>query len=291
MRLLFMYIKPLKQLFTVLFVVMIAVVIVGYLSEYHVLEQDIYFNGVATDAINLLIVICIFWLVQLSHLVIKTYFFLSLGLWLWTTGLLFDLLDEVLFQPKWIGIYVEDMFRTSGMLVTGYGLFLAMQNLAQAHQQLSKELITDDLTKVANRRYFYQYVKNNESKPYSIFIVDIDHFKSINDEFGHDIGDHVLKELAVLFASEFKGDAIFARIGGEEFAIYYPSTCMADITAITQRLLTLASTVDVAATRKLSVSIGGSIKQADDSLIEVMKRADQALYKAKNSGRGRFEIT
>ncbi|MCQ8877982.1 GGDEF domain-containing protein [Pseudoalteromonas shioyasakiensis] len=264
--------------------------ITGYLLAYNQYDTEIHPNGVFSDGINLSIVIILFSMVQCSQLAKKTYFYLSLGLWCWSTGLVFDLLDEIFFQPRWIGIYAEDLFRTSGMLITGYGLYLALQNLSQAHHQLSKDLVTDDLTQVANRRYFYQWARENYAQNYSVFIIDIDHFKLINDDFGHDEGDRVLKEFAAKFEQAFSTEGVFARIGGEEFAVFYPTTEHYEINKVASELLVLANTVLVAKTRNLSVSIGIATKDDSDNLDQIMKRADQALYKAKNGGRNRYEI-
>ncbi|WP_404340743.1 GGDEF domain-containing protein [Pseudoalteromonas mariniglutinosa] len=204
---------------------------------------------------------------------------------------MFDLIDELFFQPVWVGIYVEDISRTTGMLITGIGFFLAMRDLNQVHEQLSLELKTDDLTKVANRRYFYQYLKSNSSDNYSILIIDIDHFKRINDDFGHDVGDQVLVEFAMRCNEQLNTDSVFARIGGEEFAVYYATDNRIKVAQLSQQLLNTAQQIKIAAQRSVTVSIGVAIKSHDTLATDVIKRADQALYKAKNEGRDRVVIS
>ncbi|WP_392344034.1 GGDEF domain-containing protein [Pseudoalteromonas prydzensis] len=254
------------------------------------LDEHIFLNGVLTDAINFLIVVAIFVIVQKANLSTTAYAYLSIGLTFWTAGLTFDLLDEILTQPLFIGIYVEDILRTAGMLLTCYGLKLTMADLKRIQQCLSKELTTDYLTKIANRRFFYQHIQQLTDQRFTLIIIDIDFFKSINDEFGHDVGDKVLTELAALYAKTLSQDCVFARLGGEEFAVYVPDDNQQYAIDLSQQLLSIARTIELTKQRNVTVSIGVSFKAADESLAAVLKRADLALYKAKNNGRNQYSL-
>ncbi|MBB1415657.1 GGDEF domain-containing protein [Pseudoalteromonas sp. SG44-1] len=176
------------------------------------------------------------------------------------------------------------------MLFTCYGLKLTIGDLTSVQQQLSKELITDYLTQIANRQFFYQYMQKNQSAPYTILLIDIDFFKVINDQFGHDRGDQVLIELSSLYAKALPNNSVFARLGGEEFAIYLPGDDRPKACDLSEQLLSLAHTIELAANRTVSVGIGVSFKAPEEAFNEVVKRADQALYKAKNSGRSQYYI-
>ncbi|MGJ8484331.1 GGDEF domain-containing protein [Pseudoalteromonas sp. PAR1] len=277
-----------KQLFISVFIISLLMIVVTYLYHFNRLENDIYLNGVLTDAINLLILICIFAFVQTSVVAQRSYLFLSIGIFLWSVGLTFDFLDELVFQPIWVGIYIEDIARTIGMLVTGFGLFLALSDLAKTREQLEEELKTDVLTKAYNRRYFYHYVLQNQDTPHSIVIVDIDHFKAINDEHGHDVGDQVLIDFVSQCHKALDPHILFARIGGEEFALFVPTEDQEILSQTCQQLLCLASNVMVTPSKTLSVSVGSAIKRATETFSNAMKRADQALYQAKNQGRSRY---
>ncbi|WP_259397253.1 GGDEF domain-containing protein [Pseudoalteromonas sp. SR44-8] len=282
--------NTLQAVFSAVFVVTLFLIVTSYIYFYPELDNSIFFNGVLTDAINLLIVVAIFIIVQRANLSVFAYVNLSIGLLLWSAGLTFDLLDEVLIQPLFIGIYVEDVLRTAGMLFTCYGLKLTIGDLTSVQQQLSKELITDYLTQIANRQFFYQYMQKNQSAPYTILLIDIDFFKVINDLFGHDRGDQVLIELSSLYAKALPNNSVFARLGGEEFAIYLPGDDRPKACDLSEQLLSLAHTIELAANRTVSVSIGVSFKAPEEAFNEVVKRADQALYKAKNSGRSQYYI-
>ena len=251
-------------------------------------QNNVY--GFTTDFINLTVIIFLFWIVQCSELSKKAYIFSSFGLLLWSIGTTADVLDELVVQPYWISIYFEDLCRTSGMLLTSYGLFKTMRFVQSINNRLARELIIDDLTKVHNRRYFYQHAKDAQHSPYVILIIDIDHFKAINDEFGHDVGDVMLKELATKYDNAFTHQNKFARLGGEEFGGYFPTNNMTQACDFSQQLIDLAHTINIQNSRHLTVSIGVAMQTPNEPLDKVMKRADQALYLAKKSGRDRFEI-
>ena len=177
-----------------------------------------------------------------------------------------------------------------GMVFTAYGLFKTMRFVQSIHNRLARELITDDLTQVHNRRYFYRHVKTAPSTPYVILIIDIDHFKAINDEFGHDEGDLVLQQLATKYNSAFVNNAVFARLGGEEFGGYLPTGNISQAAEFCGQLIDIAHNIKVKQVKPLTVSIGMALQSANESLDKVMKRADMALYVAKNNGRDQYKI-
>ena len=252
------------------------------------ITQNLY--GFTTDFINLVVIFTIFFVVQCSQLAKKAYVYVSIGLMLWIVGSTADVLDEVTRQPFWVSNYIEDLCRTLGMLVTAYGLFKTMHFMQRMHTRLAQEFIIDDLTKVYNRRCFYQHVKGIANNPYTVLIIDIDHFKRINDDFGHDVGDQVLKQFASKVNALFNNENTFARIGGEEFATYLPSYELDEVLNFAQTILETARTITVQNQRSLTVSIGIAHRSSEQSFDNVMKRADQALYRAKKAGRDRLEV-
>ncbi|ETJ47601.1 GGDEF domain-containing protein [Pseudoalteromonas agarivorans] len=251
-------------------------------------QNNVY--GFTTDFCNLVVLIFLFWIVQCSELSKQAYVFSTLGLLLWSMGTTADVIDELVVQPYWMSVYFEDLCRTMGMLFTAYGLFKTMRFVQSIHNRLARELITDDLTQVHNRRYFYRHVKTASATPYVILIVDIDHFKAINDEFGHDEGDLVLQQLATKYNSAFVNNAVFARLGGEEFGGYLPTGNISQAAEFCGQLIDIAHNIKVKQVKQLTVSIGMALQSANEPLDKVMKRADMALYLAKNNGRDRFEI-
>ncbi|KPZ57395.1 putative diguanylate cyclase YcdT [Pseudoalteromonas sp. P1-25] len=251
-------------------------------------QNNVY--GFTTDFCNLIVLVFLFWIVQCSELSKQAYVFSTLGLLLWSMGTTADVMDELVVQPYWMSVYFEDLCRTMGMLFTAYGLFKTMRFVQSIHNRLAHELITDDLTQVHNRRYFYRHVKTAPSTPYVILIIDIDHFKAINDEFGHDEGDLVLQQLATKYNSAFVNNAVFARLGGEEFGGYLPTGNISQASEFCGQLIDIAHNIKVKQVKQLTVSIGMALQSANEPLDKVMKRADMALYVAKNNGRDQYKI-
>lgn len=100
----------------------------------------------------------------------------------------------------------------------------------------------------------------------------------------------MLTELAALYAKTLSQDCVFARLGGEEFAVYVPDDNQQYAIDLSQQLLSIARTIELTKQRNVTVSIGVSFKAADESLAAVLKRADLALYKAKNNGRNQYSL-
>jgi two-component system cell cycle response regulator len=166
--------------------------------------------------------------------------------------------------------------------------------------QLSLEMaITDQLTGLHNRRYMSRHLdtllgnaRRNE-RPLAFVIMDIDFFKQVNDTYGHDIGDEVLKEFAGRIAANTRGIDLACRYGGEEFVVAMPDTDIAFATNIAERLRQSIETTPVKISRgpgllNITVSIGiAKYEGTDDNAEKLLHRADQALYRAKRSGRNK----
>ncbi|MDC9564099.1 MULTISPECIES: GGDEF domain-containing protein [unclassified Pseudoalteromonas] len=249
-------------------------------------QNNVY--GFTTDFCNLIVIVLIFlfWIVQCFELSKQAYVFSTLGLLLWSMGTTADVIDELVVQPYWMSVYFEDLCRTMVPPMA----YLKPCALCKVFISLVRELITDDLTQVHNRRYFYRYVKTASATPYVILIVDIDHFKAINDEFGHDEGDLVLQQLATKYNRVFVNNAVFARLGGEEFGGYLPTGNISQAAEFCGQLIDIAHNIKVKQVKQLTVSIGMELQSANEPLDKVMKRADMALYVAKNNGRDQYKI-
>ena len=159
---------------------------------------------------------------------------------------------------------------------------------------------TDHLTGAANRRSFDEQIRRMTSwaklhkQPISILTMDLDHFKQVNDNHGHDIGDFILKEFTRISKETFKikGD-YFARIGGEEFAVILPGHSLemaakrADaILARVRREVFVANEKEL----RFTISLGVAMRDANESSESWLKRADQALYDSKHGGRNRYTL-
>lgn len=161
------------------------------------------------------------------------------------------------------------------------------------HKNLEVKVITDPLTKLFNKNYFNEIlrqqinIKSRYDTPFSLILCDVDFFKSINDEFGHQKGDKVLFELAKLFKTNARENDYVFRIGGEEFAIIFPQTSQSQATVIAEKYRHIISKQSFGLNRALTISIGVSEYLKDESAEALFRRADSALYQAKSSGRNR----
>jgi len=164
---------------------------------------------------------------------------------------------------------------------------------------LQKQAVTDELTGLPNRREFLGVVETilESDEALSMFILDIDYFKKINDAYGHDVGDEVLRILAKVGMAASRKTDLFARWGGEEFVAALPGTNADDARAIADALRIRFEQQDFAhewRTGKavpFTVTIGVSTRAPGERDMEAMlKRADQALYRAKEAGRNRVEV-
>ena len=163
--------------------------------------------------------------------------------------------------------------------------------------QLSIEMaITDVLTSLHNRRYMESHLAtlveqaNARGKPLTLLILDIDFFKSINDTYGHDAGDDVLREFALRLKKSIRGIDLACRYGGEEFVVVMPDTDMTVAAMVAERLRRRIASEPfkiAQGDKSVTISIGIAALGPDDTPAHVLKRADQALYRAKHEGRNR----
>ncbi|QKO22221.1 sensor domain-containing diguanylate cyclase [Rhodoferax sp. BAB1] len=157
----------------------------------------------------------------------------------------------------------------------------------------------DPLTGTANRRYFFERAEQEFMRsrryqaPLSIALIDVDHFKHINDQYGHATGDEVLKLLSEKITALLRESDLLARIGGEEFAILMPSTGLAGAALMAERLrMTIAEEASPVAGLMLHLRFSAGVTQLkaqDQSIEDCLRRADEAMYKAKQAGRDRVE--
>ena len=158
--------------------------------------------------------------------------------------------------------------------------------------------ITDALTGLHNRRYMESHLgklvelADSRGKPLAVLVLDIDYFKSINDTYGHDCGDDVLREFAIRVRKSIRGIDLACRIGGEEFVVVMPETDMAVAATVAERLRRkiAAEPFPIEQGRRnidVTISIGIASLEAHDTSAQLLKRADQALYRAKRDGRNR----
>lgn len=172
---------------------------------------------------------------------------------------------------------------------------LGRKSLEDAQEVAIKKAYTDELSGMGNRRACYEYgdkaveYTKEHGEPLSIVMIDIDHFKQINDQFGHPVGDEVICSIAKLIMGRIRETDIQGRVGGEEFAIILPNTDTQGAHSLAEEIRAAFESTEVVIddlTIKVTASFGiAAFKTAKDDVRTIMKRADKALYRAKEAGR------
>jgi len=168
-------------------------------------------------------------------------------------------------------------------------------------KQLSHLALTDRLTDLPNRRHFDEYLYRHSAlcqrsgATYSVALIDVDHFKEINDSLGHDVGDRVLVQLAEVVRSHLRQSDLAARLGGDEFAVLMAATNAAEADVVLSRVLQAVASHRFSASGlrpgQVTVSIGVTESDGKEAPDDVVRRADTELYAAKRNGRNRVAVS
>ena len=213
------------------------------------------------------------------------------GDWRWGTDPVNNVLIPLLLAPPFL-----------------YVLLSKMRQLAIAHTELMTVAATDSLTSLLNRRAFTEmvdgYMKRVEEAEKTaaggatgvgaLLVIDVDHFKAVNDRFGHDRGDEALKLIAGTIRSAVRDTDLVGRLGGEEFCVFIPGQSPESASATAERIRRAVAEAEFApggARHGLSVSVGGVAFDHSYPFSDLYRRADERLYAAKHNGRNRVEFT
>ncbi|WHA41682.1 sensor domain-containing diguanylate cyclase [Agrobacterium larrymoorei] len=202
---------------------------------------------------------------------------------------------------RWI--WMTETVQTDGwMLCVGSDITALRQNqrsLRQDRDIAMRAAQTDELTGTANRRFVFaklaaqiEHVNNGIECPFGVCIIDIDLFKAINDRFGHQAGDAVLRDFVKIAHATIRRSDCFGRVGGEEFMLIMPRTSLDECVGIVERVLKKVSESHPFAADPeftYSCSAGISLYRPGEASNDLYHRADRALYLAKQNGRARVE--
>lgn len=180
-------------------------------------------------------------------------------------------------------------------------LLAKMRQLAIAHTELMTVAATDSLTSLLNRRAFTEmvdgYLKRVEDSAVrsrgALLAIDVDHFKQVNDRFGHDSGDAALKLIANTIDACVRETDLVGRMGGEEFCVFIPGHSHEQVSVIAERIRAAVSSAPFTPDGRpcqLSVSVGGVVFEEEASFCDLYRSADERLYSAKRNGRNRVEL-
>jgi len=168
--------------------------------------------------------------------------------------------------------------------------------LREEIEELTRLALLDQLTEVGNRRYAEMTLTARHAElerygwAYGVLMIDIDHFKLLNDNYGHDVGDAVLRMVAQTLKASIRSFDVVARWGGEEFVVIMEKVGADELTSRAEMLCRLVGASSLTANGEslsVTVSIGGAIAQAGAGPEEAVKRADELLYRSKSAGRNR----
>ena len=170
------------------------------------------------------------------------------------------------------------------------------RELKEANEKVEKLARIDPLTGLANRRTLHEATLREIARAgrlgehLSLIIADLDHFKSINDRYGHTTGDHVLTDAAAVFGNSLRPYDLAARYGGEEFVLLLPATSTEGAMVVAERMRkTVAEITFPDCPQQITMSLGVATWIAGETPEQLVARADAALYAAKNGGRNRVE--
>jgi diguanylate cyclase (GGDEF)-like protein len=170
------------------------------------------------------------------------------------------------------------------------------RDLQEANEKVEKLARADPLTGLANRRTLHEAMQREIARAgrlgegLSLVMADLDHFKSINDQYGHITGDHVLVGVAAIFQSHLRPYDLAARYGGEEFVLLLPATSTEGAMVVAERMRKALANITVPdCPRQITMSLGVATWTKGETPEQFIVRADAALYHAKNSGRNRVE--
>ncbi len=214
---------------------------------------------------------------------------LALGAITGISGMISLMVMTSFLLPDYAAINVVHAFFFIIMLNFAISLFVMVLVAERSERKLLVLAHTDPLTGVKNRRFFFQTMPATPQPTDAAMLLDIDHFKSINDRFGHAVGDSVLQEVARRIGGSIRGGDVLARYGGEEFIIYLPGAGAQRACVIGERIRDAVSVteVDCGGLRVgVTISIGVAASgETECDLQTLADMADRALYRAKNDGR------
>lgn len=191
----------------------------------------------------------------------------------------------------WVAVYITAVRDEHNEMCAIIG---SIQNIDEQHRKMDELMdlsLKDSLTDIYNRNAMEKFVNECQEESGALMILDVDSFKSINDEFGHAYGDTILKQMTQVIADILPENALFGRLGGDEFLIYVTGMNAIEIQSLSKRIVEIVRTITYNNGESASISLGAACKDKIDGCFDALYRqADIALYKSKNDGKDRFYL-
>lgn len=203
-------------------------------------------------------------------------------------------------NPALIAVYTQINFLAMPALYTAAGLFAVFMLASDLAEVMKEAAVSDQLTGLLNRRGLSEAgakayaTARRTGRPVSVIMTDIDHFKGINDSFGHIVGDRAISHFAAVLKTNRRSDDVVARVGGEEFAMILPGADIEESLNIASELCQALSATPLRledAVVEMTASFGvATLSDTDTCLADAIARADSALYQSKEKGRNRVDL-
>lgn len=211
-------------------------------------------------------------------------------------SLITDLLDEFLVQPVWVTTLFEDLPQILGYPAVVFGLYRWNRYHTELHEELQQQVITDYLTGILNRRGFMERfeteirLSQRYGSSLSLIWFDLDKFKEVNDQFGHHVGDEVLRLISNEAESVIRQVDVFARMGGEEFCVLMPQTKLDGALEVAEKLRHAFENCSCPGDITITASFGVAEHLPGETADYFLKRVDNALYRSKEKGRNLLTV-
>ncbi len=227
----------------------------------------------------------------------KTYSLLTIGLVIFLLAHVSDVMDEVCHYPVYITFLIDDLSHLLAIVfvLLGFSRWLKYNN--NMVTKLQKLATIDTITSISNRQHIQEILEKQitnvkrYNRDISIVLIDIDHFKEVNDNYGHDVGDLVLSVFSEVVSAEIRETDYFGRYGGEEFLLVLPETDLEGATAVAEKVRAALVVNDFGDVPNVTASFGVACRTKGENRQDLIKRSDIAMYESKKNGRNRVSVS
>lgn len=258
-----------------------------------IVDEIDYISLLSEGIISLSVFITIVILLKITGIKNLINNYIIIGFYFILVGMFNDTLDEVFYHSNSYTAIFEDSTLLIGFISLLIGINNFYKEFLKINEELKQKATVDSLTKVFNRAKIDEYLPfeldrfKRYQHSFGLILLDIDFFKSVNDNFGHLVGDEALVNFASLIKNSIRNTDTICRWGGEEFLVVCPKTSEDDIIRIAENLRKKIENTKILEQTTITASIGTTICMSNDSIDSLINRVDEAMYEAKQTGRNK----